>query len=471
MSSMGLGAWLSRYVRDPLPDKFIALQLLIALLGGLIAPILFFAFAIIDNYTPFLWLLTVMLGSLLGVEIPVIIRILKQHFTLKLNVSNVFTADYIGALIAALLFPLVLVPQLGLIQTGFVFGLLNTVVAAMTLYVFRAELQRLVVLGGAVIVVGLVLVIGFLNANAFTTQMENRLYQDEVIHAQSTPFQRLILTRRGERFRFYINGALQFDSYDEYRYHESLVHPAMSAAGSVESVLLLGGGDGLAARELLKYPEVQQITLVDLDPAVTQLFSNNPVLTDLNDGALTHPKLNIVHADAWQYLQESDQLYDVIIMDLPDPNNPSLSRLYSQTFYLLVQQHLSATGVMVTQATSPLYAREAFWCINETIASVDSYSWRTLPYHVYVPSFGEWGFIMASKLRLSTIKWSEKLGEKNVMFSYEKRAGQSLRYLNASIAKSMFEFPSDMAKVAVKINSLSRHPLMQYYQKGWEHWF
>ena len=219
MSSMGVGAWYSRFIEQQLPLQFIRLQLLIGLIGGLSAPILFFAFAILDNYSPLLFVLVFIQGALLGIEIPLIIRILTEHFSLKINVSNVFTADYIGALLAALLFPLVLVPQLGLLQTGFVTGLLNVGIAGLAIYVFRTELSTLKTLISSTTILSLLLIIGILVSNGFTSNMENKLYQDEIIYSQDTPFQqRLILTRRQERIRFYINGALQFDSFDEYRY-------------------------------------------------------------------------------------------------------------------------------------------------------------------------------------------------------------------------------------------------------------
>lgn len=463
MSSMGVGAWWSRFLEQELPRQFIRLQLLIGVLGGLSAPLLFFAFAILDNYTPLLLVLVFLQGAMLGIEIPLIIRILQEHFSLRVNVSNVFTADYIGALLAALLFPLVLVPQLGLLQTGFLTGLLNVVVGVLALYVFRAEIPRLRPLLLASVVAVVMLLVGFAWSERFTSTMENRLYQDEIIFTQDSQFQqRLILTRRGERIRFYLNGALQFDSFDEYRYHESLVHPVMGLVRNPGNVLILGGGDGLAAREVLRYPGVQQVTLVDLDPAVTRLFKTNPLLRPLHQDALNNPRVQVVNQDAWKFLETSPQLYDAIFIDLPDPNNTSLSRLYSTAFYTLVKQHLAQTGVMVTQATSPLYSRQAFWCIDATLQQsggekVGAERWFTLPYHVHVPSFGEWGFVMASRQPLHPAQ--------------VQLAGLEYRFLNTAILPQLFEFPDDMGKVAVEPNQLSTHPLLRYYEAGWAQWY
>lgn len=457
MSSMGVGAWASRFIHKDLPAAFVRLQLLIGLFGGLVAPVLFFAFAVLDSYTPLLFAFVVLLGAMLGIEIPLIIRILKTHFTLRMNVSNVFTLDYIGALFAALLFPLVLVPQLGLMQTGFVTAMLNVLVGGLALYVFRHEIRAARRLGLVAAGVFLLLAAGFWQAGGYTRLMENRLYQDEIIHAQDTPYQRLIVTRRAERIRFYINGALQFDSFDEYRYHESLVHPAVGATHNPENVLILGGGDGLAARELLKYPGIERITLVDLDPAVTRLFSGNPLLRRLNRDSLNDPRVSIHNRDAWRFLEQSGQLYDLVVIDLPDPNNPGLSRLYSAAFYRLLKQHVSQAGVIVTQATSPLYSRKAFWCIEKTLGeSTDGERWHTLPSHVYVPSFGEWGFVMASRVKPKPVL---------------KTAARPLRYLDATTLRTLYLFPADMNAIDVEPNSLSSHRLLKYYQQGWEAWY
>ncbi len=457
MTSMGIGSWLSRYIEKELPANFIRLQILIGFLGGLTAPILFFAFAILDNYTPLLFLLVALLGTMLGIEIPLILRILKEHASLKINVSNVFTADYIGALIAALLFPLVLVPQLGLLQTGFLFGLLNVAIGILAIYVFKTKLPNLRSLSLFAASAVLSLLIGFVYAGHFTSQMESRLYQDEIIYAKDSQSQRLVVTRRQQRIRFYINGALQFDSYDEYRYHESLVHPALGLLHQVEQVLILGGGDGLAARELLRDKRIQQITLVDLDPAVTQLFQANPLLRKLNQDALQNPKLNIVNADAWKFLEHNTSLFDLILIDLPDPNNVSLSRLYSDSFYQLVKQHTSQAGIIVTQATSPLYARKAFWSIDKTLQqTAQQEQWFTLPYHAYIPSFGEWGFVMASR---------HKLNPQAIQLHHEHQ------FLSPTMLTQLFYFSADMQRLPVEINRLSTHPLLEYYEKGWAYWY
>lgn len=459
MSAMGIGAWASRFIENELPSNFIKLQLLIGFLGGITAPTLFFAFAILDNYTAILFVLVTLLGSLLGIEIPLIIRILKSHFSLKVNLSNVFTADYIGALIAALLFPLVLVPQLGLLQTGFLFGLINVAIGFLAFYVFRHDLVRIKSLFVLAASITIILIIGFAQSERFTQHLETKIYQQEIIHAQDTEYQqRLVITHHNKRLRFFINGALQFDSIDEYRYHESLVHPALSISSRPENVLILGGGDGLAVREVLKHKDVKQITLVDLDPAVTQLFKHNQALTKLNQDSLSHSKVTILNQDAWKFLENSEQLFDVVIIDLPDPNNPSLSRLYTTTFYKLIHTHLSRDGVVVTQASSALFSRQAFWSIAKTMEAAWLGEGSILPYHSYVPSFGEWGFVLATKRPIQAS-------------SIQLKALPDLKYLNQATLSSLFHFPPDIAPLDVKVNRLSDHVLLRYYQAGWARWY
>jgi spermidine synthase len=451
MSSMGIGAWLSRFVEQRLVEAFVRLQLSIALLGGFSTFILFYAFAYIHNYEAFLYLITILLGAMLGVEIPLIVRILKESFSLKSNISNVFTMDYIGALFASLLFPLILLPQLGLMQTAFLFGLINLFVGAMVWNLFRDILSRRYLLYIGIILV--VLLGGFFQANRLTTMIENRLYQNNIIYTQQTPYQKIVVTAHNGRIALYINGAIQFDTIDEYRYHESLVHPAMLEAKAHNHILIIGGGDGMALREVLKYQDTQQITQVDLDPAITSLFRDHPTLSALNNHAYSNPKVTIINQDAWKFIEQSQTLYDVIIIDLPDPNNISLSRLYSESFYQRLKQQLSRGGVMVTQASSPIYTRKAFWSIAKTIAQTELF---TQPYHTYIPSFGEWGFVLASKFPIT--------------FPREKPLTK-LRYLNQKILSKMTQFAPDSDQIEVESNKLSTHKLIDYYNQGWKRWY
>ena len=103
------------------------------------------------------------------------------------------------------------------------------------------------------------------------------------------------------------------------------------------------------------------MTLVDLDEVMTELAAQHPVLLEINDAAMKDRRLKVVNRDAAAFLKEDTHLYGVIIIDLPDPDSIDLVHLYSVNFYRLVAGHLRAGGVMVTQATSPYFSRQAFW--------------------------------------------------------------------------------------------------------------
>lgn len=459
MTAMGLGAFLSRYIESRLERAFVVTQIALGLVGGLAASLLFFAFAFVDNYEAFLVLICVVIGTLVGLEIPLVTRILQQEKTLQLNISNILTADYIGALVAAVLFPLVLVPQLGLISTSFLFGLLNLAVAGLACHVFRHVLNWKLPL--ITVVAATILITGMLSSQRLVGIFEAELYREEIIYAETTPYQRIVVTHGNERVRLFLNGSLQFDSLDEHRYHESLVHPAMGLAVRTDEILILGGGDGMAVREVLKHEGVQNVTLVDLDPAMTKLFRDHPRLTALNADALNDPRVEIVHEDAFEFLKADNKLYNVILIDLPDPKNPSLSKLYSLAFYTEAARHLTRDGILTTQATSPVYARKAFWSIGETLdVTPNPYqqggALTIQPYHAYIPSFGDWGFLMAGPRKLN---WAGI------------RLPDELDFLNAETLPVMTNFPPDIAPLEVEKNTLQAHPLLRYYEEGWARWF
>ena len=386
--AMGAGSWLSKYITRDLIGRFIQIELMVGLLGGFSAVGLFLVFIWLS--APFklvLYLVVFGVGALVGLEIPLVMRILKRELAFKDLVSQVLTFDYLGALVVSILFPLILAPQLGMVRTGLLFGVLNVAVALWALHLFRDQLPaRRGLLLQSWTVFGL-LVAGFAGAGHLTTFAETHLYADDIVHAESTPYQRIVVTRWRDDLRLFLNNNLQFSSHDEYRYHEALVHPGLASLPGAKRVLVLGGGDGLAVREVLKYPQVEQVTLVDLDPAMTDLFSTAPALVALNQGALKSERVRVVNADALQWLEESKEYFDFIVIDFPDPSNFALGKLYTAAFYRLIEKRLSANGLMVVQSTSPLYARQSFWCVVTTLESV---GFKTAPYHAQVPSFGEW---------------------------------------------------------------------------------
>lgn len=451
--AMGIGSWLSRYINRNLLGYFIKIEIMIGAIGGCSAALLFFMFDFVYSFRLLLYFIVGVIGIMVGIEIPLLLRILKDRFEFKDLVSKVFTFDYIGALFASVLFPLVLVPYLGLVKSSFLFGILNTLVAVWMLYVMKESIpwMRFHKLAAIIVLVGLML--GFAYSEKIMSISEANAYQGKVIFAESTPYQRIVLTKQSQDLRLFLNANLQFSSMDEYRYHEALVHPALSAVTSPKRVLIIGGGDGLALREALKYPEVEKVTLVDLDPAMTRLFSSNEMLTELNDKSLLSSKLTIINRDAFLWLKEIQHekekpIFDAIIIDVPDPSNFSVGKLYSLTFYKLLQSVTDENTLISIQSTSPLVARKSFWCINKTLKAA---GFMTTPYHTYVPSFGEWGFILAS--------WKP--------YTPPQKYPDGLRYVSYETAREMFHFPADMAEVETKIQRLDDQALVHYFDEEW----
>jgi spermidine synthase len=446
--AMGIGAWLSRFVTRGVASRFIAIELMVGVVGGFSSAVLFLAFAFTDSFRLVLYTLVIVIGTLVGLEVPLLMRILKDRYEFKDVVAHVLTFDYLGALGASLLFPIVLVPHLGLVRSALLFGLLNAVVGLWTTHLLRDALKRpapLRVLAGVVIAA---LGGGLLSADRIQDIGEGNIYADEIVLARTSSYQRIVLTAWRDDLRLFLNSNLQFSSRDEYRYHEALVHPGLAALPAARRVLVLGGGDGLAVREILKHPRVEHVTLVDLDPEMTTLFSTHAELRRLNRDALRDPRVRVVNADAFTWLESSAERWDFAVVDFPDPSTFALGKLYTTTFYRLLTRRLSPDGLFVVQSTSPLFARRSFWCIVTTIEHADL---RATPYHVYVPSFGEWGYVLAGR------------------GAYEPPAvlPADLRFLTPSTLAQAFEFPRDMARVDVDSNRLNTQALVRYYEEEW----
>jgi spermidine synthase len=450
--AMGVGSFLSRYVERGLAARFVQVEVLVGLVGGWAAALLFVAFGQTAHFRVVLYGIVGVVGVLVGLEIPLLLRLLRDRLVFRELVAQVLSLDYIGALAASLLFPLLLVPRLGLIRTSLLVGLTNAVVGLWSTWIFRRELAAPGFLRAFAVAAVLCLGVGALAAERITEWSEDRLYADEIILARTSPYQRIVLTRWADDLRLFLNGHLQFSSRDEYRYHEALVHPAMASHPAPRRVLVLGGGDGLAVREILKYGSVDRVTLVDLDPEMTRLFSDNPLLTAVNAGALRDPRVRVVNADAFVWLADAREAFDVVIADFPDPHNFSLGKLYSRTFYRVLRARLAPGGLAAVQATSPMFARRAFWCIVETMRSAGL---EARPYHAYVPSFGEWGFVLAG-----TVRWEAP-----------RAYPPGLRFLTVEATPALFAFPPDMAAVPVEVNRLDNQVLVHYYGVEWQRIF
>ncbi len=458
LTAMGVGSFLSKYITEDLLGRFILIELGVGVIGGATALIGFATFAYTSLYVPVLISLVVLVGILVGLEIPLVVRILKDLSSLRVTLANVLSADYLGALAASVLFPFAMLPHLGLVQAGLVAGLTNVAVAGLLLWRFEKAIGRgLRKLQVALVAGGLLLIASLVFSNSLVSHFESRVYQDEIIHAQSSAHQRIILTRWRDDIRLYLNGHLQFSTVDEYRYHESLVHPAMSVAEKPANVLILGGGDGLAAKQVATYKDVEQITIVDIDPAVTELFTTKDMLSSINGNVFSDARVRVVHQDAFIFLEHSDDIFDVILMDLPDPSDPSLGKLYSNVFYNLAAKRLAPGGAIAVQSTSPYRSREAFWCIVQTIESVrfgleSGTPLHVLPYHTYIPTFGTWGFTLAAKQPVSPDGMD---------------IPSNLKFLTPQVVRAMFVFPPDMARIPQPVSTLNDSIVVHRYRAGY----
>ena len=448
--SMGVGSYLAKFIHKNLFDRFIEIELLIGLIGGTSSVILFLLFQQVNHFQFILYFIVFLTGCLCGMEIPLLMNILKDRIKFKDLVSNVFAFDYIGALIASVLFPILLIPKLGVMGTSLVFGIINVSVGVFLAFYLSKFLKRPILMKIKAIL-SLVFLIGvFAYSDNLLTYSENQLYGNNIIYKHSTPYQRIVLTSDNGNYQLFLNNNLQFNTKDEYRYHESLVHPAMSIAKDPKHVLVLGGGDGLAAREILKYPSVEEIVLVDLDEGMTKLFQTNEILRKYNADALNSPKMKVVNQDAFIWLQDHHNTYDVIIIDFPDPSNYSLGKLYTTAFYKRLRALMKENTLIAVQTTSPYYAPKAYWCIHETIRSVYP---QVHAYHAYVPSFGEWGYCLFSP-------------DQKVDFNQVNQQVSGLKFYDYNLGK-LSDFAEDMQPQEVEINRLDNQILVRYFDEEW----
>ena len=464
--AMGVGSRLSRHCTAHLLDTFVALEFGLSVLCAGAAAAAYGLSPFVYNVGVVIYPLGMAIGLLVGLEIPLITRVNAGYEELRVNIASVLEKDYYGALLGGLFFAFVALPYFGLTYTPVALGTLNFVVASLFVFRFRGLLHFPRLLSGSWAAVGAGLIGLFLLADPIVLYGEQARYKDTVVFVEQTAHQRLVMTRWRNDYWLYINGNQQFSTYDEERYHEPLVHPALALGAGRAEILILGGGDGLALREVLKYADVEHVTLVDVDPRMTALASSHPVLVQINGHALRDPRVEVVHADAFAFLHGREdgapRLYDAIIVDLPDPNTDELARLYSVNFYRLCKRHLKRDGRLVTQATSPFFSRRAFLCIKKTMAAAGL---SVLPYHTHVPTLGEWGFLLGvDAAQLAPADLSETV--RRLSF-----ADVSTRFLNTDAMIGMIHFGKGVFhdEADLDVNVGSRPVLHEYYRQGrWE---
>jgi spermidine synthase len=458
--AMGVGALAAKPLQGRAALAFAAVEIVLALLGGLSVLALYAAFAWLDLYAPALVAMAFVLGLLIGAEIPLLMVLLQKirRQSAGSAVADLFAADYVGALLGGLAFPFLLMPVFGQLKGALVVGAINAVAGlALVFTVFRHDLgrrSRAALAAGAAVVLG-VLGYAYATAHDFEVTARQRLYRDPVVHAERSRYQEIVLTRSVPLvaggvtdLRLFLNGDLQFSSVDEYRYHEALVHPVL--AGDRASVLVLGGGDGLALREILRYPDVREVTLVELDPAVVALARSEPQIRSLNRDAFADPRVRQVNTDAFGWLRANARRFDAVIVDLPDPDETATAKLYSVEFYALLRHALAPGARLVVQAGSPYFAPRSYWCID---ASIRAAGFATTPYHVDVPSFGDWGFVLAAREAAPPVGLAAQ--------------APPLRFLDGPLLRAATVFPRDRGRLPVSASTLLAPNVLEYARDEW----
>lgn len=500
--AMGMGAFAARHIRCAF-NGFIWLELIIALLGtsailligGLIAITQLMPQMLAETFTlppdalpkggifkqlSFLainspYFFGFALGFFIGMEIPLIARVReilhKKH--LENNLGTMYGADYIGAGIGAAIWVIFLL-SIDISKASAITASFNLLIGGVFLYRFWPQLTWRKTLVSLHLLLALFIVVIFYQGNTWLNQMSNMLYLDKVVYSDKTRYQQLTFTERNmgsshsSVINFYLNGRLQFSSSDEFIYHDYLVTPVLAGSARQDNILIIGGGDGLALRDVLKW-QPNKVTLIDLDEQLIELFKypENKLepdiakqITLLTENSLLDERAHIITADAFLAIDElltSGEVFDAIIVDLPDPSHPDLNKLYSVNFYARLKQLLAGDGLIGIQSTSPYHAKDAFIAIAKTVAAADFTAVEQ--YHDNVPSFGEWGWTIASKMGA---KPSTRLA------NIEKLPVPG-HWLNIDLLKAAFIFPENFYKNAaqVPINYLGSHAIYQLHQQAW----
>jgi spermidine synthase len=474
-------------------------ELALALFGGFAPVAMYAAFGFFESHFHLVqYVIAGGIGFLIGSEIPFASRINEQFrgAALPQNLAHIFLADYAGGFLGAIVFTKFLMPKFPLTEMSFLLaGLL--VATAFVNYAYFAERKRPLHLVWFAAALALV-VVGYMRNRDWNVALEQQLYADRIVYTTTSPYQRIVLQQNPVRneYRLTLNGALQFSSLDEGRYHDFLVHVPMLFAGNRVKVLVLGGGDGLGLRELLKYPNVERIVLVDLDPAMIAFASTHPTMSVLNRGAFRDARVGVVESgavtagerqvvelrearprarrlaspavrvaevkvinvDADRFVSEIRDVFDVVIVDFPDPRSIELAKLYSKEFYLKLRRVMATGAIAAVQSTSVYYSREAYLMIGRTLEAAGLH---TLRYHHDVPSFGDWGWHLAWKDERPPSAMREALRAGPVI-------GVPTDYLTTELVAGSVVFGKGVLSTDdSSINTLMEPRLLDAYLKSW----
>jgi len=452
MFCMGIGAYLSEFIKEKLFDKFIVFEIFLLIAGSLSALFLYFIFSINPVfYYPAMFLTIFVVATIVGLELPLLIRLIKEKSNLRVTLSRTFALDYIGALIGAVSFPTILIPVFGVIKAAILTGTFNLISILIVCIFYSKRLDYLKTYIVFTFLITAFLIFTFINESTLEKTIEQRLFRDKIYKVYNSSYQKIIFTKCGADLRLYLNYSIQFSTVDEFRYHEMLIHPAFTAKNgpALRTVLLMGAGDGMALREILKYKEIKEVVLVELDSKMIELFKFDPAFRKLNNDSLWDRRVKIVIGDAFKFLKMNSGKFDLIVADFPDAKNLSLSKLYSKEFYFMVKSRLNKKGYFVTQANSPYMNSKVFYCISKTIHETGL---KTLNYHTHIPAFGDWGFVIAS------------LSEVPVIGVHKLKV--KTRYLTDDLIKSAITaFGEDEKEPAdIKLNSLISPNIVSYYK-------
>ncbi|NOX35365.1 MAG: polyamine aminopropyltransferase [Deltaproteobacteria bacterium] len=494
---MGFGSLIQTNVsKKNLIYTFIGVETGLALAGGFSPTLTYIAYGYTAHYSLVLYFFVSFIGVMIGLEIPVIIRINNDYSKeLSTNIGNILSADYLGSLAGSFIYVFVLLRYTPITEAAFLTAGANFFLALITFIYFSKK--GLIKKGFLVPVIMAAtfcaIFYGYLNNRQWNIKLEQPLYDDPIIFSKTTPYQHIVITQYKpfDEVRLFLNGNLQFCSTDEQRYHEPMVHPVMNIVPVRTKVLILGGGDGCALREVLKYKDVKQVLLVDLDPEMTNLAKTFPVLKRINKDAFKDSRLvtisgrgvtpginkrlyietnkkrhsakepptkkladvKVMNIDADKFLSAVQGFWNVIIIDMPDPSTPELTKLYSKEFYKKVKLHLSQYGMMVVQATSPYLAKESFLCIGRTIKEA---SFETLPFHENVPSFGDWGWYLAWHPNIKKEKIKKRIDHLKI--------DVPTRFITPQVFKSELVFgKGELKTTKSQINTILHPALLSIY--------
>ncbi len=456
--SMGVGSRISRVFNKHLLETFIYIEFSLSIVVSLASMLVYAASKHFAYQGIIIYAQCVLTGLLIGMEIPLVTRINEAYQELRENISAVLTLDYVGSLVGGLLFAFVCVPFIGLTYTPFIFGAVNLSVAVLLYWFLRSLVAKkhALILKSYLGFTAVFILVALYFAEPITMWGHQASYTDRIVYEKQSKYQHIVLTQWKNHYWLYLNNHQQLSTFDEWHYHEPLVHPIMKLARDRKDVLVMGGGDGCVARDVFKHKGVQSLTLIDLDSVVTNLGKHHEAFLSWNEGALNDPRVNIQNSDGLTWLRKSDNFYDVIIIDLPDPRNVDINKLYTKEFYQLCYQHLRPNGYIITQSGSPYFATRAFNCITKTMESAN---FAVVPMHHHVLSLGEWGWNIACKNASR-----EQLKSKLQSLKFDDI---TTRWINNEAMMLLTSFGQDyLPSHDEEINTLSNPVLYRYYLDG-----